>query len=79
MVKEGTKPGAIDIWSFGATLLELLTGIPHWLNYKCRVVDKLNQKKSNNLKIGAFAVKSKKIIENVRGGDIKIQSYILDL
>lgn len=28
---------AIDVWSLGVTLLEVLTGLPHWLNYKCAV------------------------------------------
>ena len=28
---------AIDVWSLGASLLEILTGMPHWLNYKCAI------------------------------------------
>jgi serine/threonine protein kinase len=35
-----TTPWSIDMWSVGAVLLEILTGLPHWLAYKCRVVDK---------------------------------------
>ncbi len=31
------KPWSFDIWSFGAILLELLTGFPLWLSLKGRV------------------------------------------
>ena len=27
----------VDVWSFGCILLEILTGIPLWFRYKCRV------------------------------------------
>ena len=33
-------PWSIDMWSIGAVLLEILTGLPHWIAYKCRIVDK---------------------------------------
>jgi dual specificity tyrosine-phosphorylation-regulated kinase 2/3/4 len=27
----------IDVWSIGCILLEILTGVPLWFRYKCRV------------------------------------------
>jgi dual specificity tyrosine-phosphorylation-regulated kinase 2/3/4 len=27
----------VDVWSIGCILLEILTGIPLWFRYKCRV------------------------------------------
>lgn len=30
-------PWSIDIWSLGIVIIELLSGIPNWLCYKCRV------------------------------------------
>lgn len=38
MLKKIIQPWSIDVWSFGAVLIEILTGIPHWLTYKCRVI-----------------------------------------
>lgn len=32
-----TEPHSTDIWSFGVILLEILTGMPVWLNFKCQV------------------------------------------
>lgn len=32
-------PFSIDTWCVGSSLLEVLTGVPHWLSYKCRVID----------------------------------------
>lgn len=28
---------AVDVWCLGAAFVEILSGIPHWLHYKCRV------------------------------------------
>ncbi len=41
------------MWSFAVVLLELLLGVPHWLGYKCRVV----QYGKSIMKRGLFAVK----------------------
>ena len=30
------EPWSYDMWSLGAILLEMLTGIPIWMSYKCR-------------------------------------------
>jgi len=54
MLKKNVNPWSIDIWSLGAVLVEILTGIPHWLGYKCRIV--FNEK--NVLRNGLFAVKN---------------------
>ena len=32
------NPWAIDIWSLGATLLEIVVGCPIWMNYKAKVI-----------------------------------------
>ena len=32
------EPWSYDMWSMGAILLELLTGIPLWMSLKCRAV-----------------------------------------
>lgn len=32
------RPWSYDMWSLGAILLELLTGIPIWMSLKCRTV-----------------------------------------
>ena len=32
------EPWSYDMWSFGACLLELLTGIPIWMSLKCRTL-----------------------------------------
>jgi len=48
-----TNSWSIDVWSLGAVLIEILSGIPHWLNYKCLVV----REAKNLLKTGLFAVK----------------------
>ncbi|EAR93546.4 Serine/Threonine kinase (macronuclear) [Tetrahymena thermophila SB210] len=48
------NPWSVDMWSMGAVMLEVLTGLPHWLAYKCRVVDKQGK---SNLKYGLFCTK----------------------
>jgi len=30
-----TKSHSIDIWSLGIIILEILTGIPVWMSFKC--------------------------------------------
>jgi dual specificity tyrosine-phosphorylation-regulated kinase 2/3/4 len=41
------------MWSLGCVVVELLTGIPHWLCYKCRVTFAAR----DVVKSGLFAVK----------------------
>ncbi|KAL4480297.1 hypothetical protein ABPG74_020813 [Tetrahymena malaccensis] len=48
------NPWSVDMWSMGAVMLEVLTGLPHWLAYKCRVVDKQGK---SSLKYGLFCTK----------------------
>lgn len=43
----------IDVWSLGASLLEILTGIPHWLAYKCCVT----YEGKSFIRTGLFATK----------------------
>ena len=60
-----------DIWSIGCILLELLTGIPLWFRYKCKV----ELKGRAVAQLGFFALtgrdytkiirKQKEIIENM--------------
>ena len=28
----------VDIWSYGAVILDMICGIPHWLSYKGKIV-----------------------------------------
>ncbi|KAL4506038.1 hypothetical protein ABPG72_013799 [Tetrahymena utriculariae] len=48
------NPWSVDMWSMGSVMLEVLTGLPHWLAYKCRIVDKQGK---SNLKYGLFCTK----------------------
>ena len=52
---EISNPWSVDIWSFGAILLEIITGIPLWIPLKC----KLENKSKTLLKYGLFAVKGR--------------------
>lgn len=53
-LNRSTHPWSIDIWSVGAVLFEILTGIPHWLAYKCRIVDIFGK---SIIKQGIFSAK----------------------
>ena len=53
MLKYISKPWSTDIWSFGAVIIEIITGVPHWLSYKCRTV--ISGK--NLVKTGLFSAK----------------------
>lgn len=48
-------PWSIDVWSLGAIILEIITGIPLWMSLKCRV----EAGNKNVLKLGLFAVKGR--------------------
>jgi len=48
-----SRPWSFDMWSLGAILLEMCTGTPLWLSYKCRVAD---DQRANSAAMGLFAV-----------------------
>lgn len=35
---KSSLPHSTDVWSMGVIILEILTGIPVWMNFKCRVI-----------------------------------------
>ena len=49
--KEGKNFYKIDVWSLGAILLEIMSGIPMWISYKCMV----NRKGRDVLDYGLFS------------------------
>ena len=54
---------AIDVWSLGIVIVEILEGIPIWLNYKCKII---NSKGKEVYKTGLLATKGRdysKILE----------------
>lgn len=67
------KSWSIDVWSLGAILLEIVTGVPLWLSLKC----KIDTKAKKGLQTGLFAVKGrdyekirlrqKAVLENFEG------------
>lgn len=65
------KCWSIDVWSFGAILLEIVTGVPLWLSLKCRV--EIQNKKV--FQMGLFAVKGRDY-EKIR---IKQKAVLEDL
>jgi dual specificity tyrosine-phosphorylation-regulated kinase 2/3/4 len=55
----------VDVWSIGCILLEILTGVPLWFRYKCRVEVKGRQ----TVQLGFFALTGRdyqKIIKKQR-------------
>jgi len=52
---EISHPWSIDVWSLGAILIEIITGIPLWIPLKC----KIDNKNKTMLKYGLFAVKGR--------------------
>lgn len=42
----------VDVWSIGCILLEILTGIPLWFRYKCKV----EVKGKSVIQMGIFAL-----------------------
>jgi dual specificity tyrosine-phosphorylation-regulated kinase 2/3/4 len=52
---EISKPWSVDVWSLGAVILEIITGIPLWIPLKC----KLESGSKSSLKYGLFAVKGR--------------------
>jgi dual specificity tyrosine-phosphorylation-regulated kinase 2/3/4 len=58
-------PWSVDIWSAGAVLLEILTGVPLWMSFKTRI----DRHAGSLLAYGAFAVQGKiagKIVQKQR-------------
>jgi hypothetical protein len=47
----------VDIWSYGAIILDLLVGIPHWLSYKGKIM----RNGRAQLKFGLFASKGREL------------------
>jgi hypothetical protein len=47
----------VDVWSYGAVILDMLVGIPHWLSYKGKIV------KGGRVivKTGLFATKGREL------------------
>ena len=45
-------PWSIDVWSLGCILLEILTGVPFWIKYKCILNDDIS-----NIKYSIYGVK----------------------
>lgn len=50
-----SNPWSVDVWSLGAILLEIITGVPLWMSLKCRA--EINGK--SVFKHGLFAVKGR--------------------
>ena len=48
------RPWSVDVWSFGAVLLEMVSGAPLWMSLKCKVGNK-----AKSLKYGLFAAKGR--------------------
>jgi len=48
---------SIDMWCLGAAFVEILSGIPHWLNYKCRVRNQNNPHHSS-IRYGLFSTRN---------------------
>lgn len=45
----------VDVWSFGAIVLDILVGVPHWLSYK----GKITRSGKTVVKTGLFATKGR--------------------
>ena len=58
------KTSTIDIWSFGAILLELVIGFPIWMSYKGRIVRGENN--STQLMSGIFGVQQRAPIKIIK-------------
>jgi len=52
-LQKNSQPWSFDVWSLGSIVLELCTGMPLWLSYKCRVAD---DQRTNSAAMGLFAV-----------------------
>ena len=52
----------VDVWSVGCILLELLTGVPLWFRYKC----KLEMKGREVLQLGFFSLTGRDYIKIMR-------------
>lgn len=69
---------AIDVWSLGIIIVEILEGIPIWLNYKCKII---NGKGKEVYKTGLLATKRRdynKIMERQLEIKRKIENICLN-
>ena len=57
------EPWSYDMWSMGAILLELLTGIPLWLSMKCRAQTQTNKQLFGMGIFGVQGRQGKKILQ----------------
>lgn len=51
------RPWSYDMWSLGAIILEILSGIPIWMSLKCRTVPQANGKQT--ISTGIFGVQGR--------------------
>ncbi|KAL4467046.1 hypothetical protein ABPG74_010643 [Tetrahymena malaccensis] len=68
----------IDVWSFGATLLELLTGLPQWLSYKCRV----QYQEKIIMKTGIFSIRNQdyeKLLQKQKAINEILPTYLINI
>ncbi|KAL4510233.1 hypothetical protein ABPG72_010426 [Tetrahymena utriculariae] len=68
----------IDVWSFGASLLELLTGLPQWLSYKCRV----QYQEKAVIKTGIFSIRNQdyeKLLQKQKTINEILPSYLANI
>ncbi|EAR97050.2 Serine/Threonine kinase domain protein (macronuclear) [Tetrahymena thermophila SB210] len=68
----------IDVWSFGASLLELLTGLPQWLSYKCRV----SYKEKTVIKTGIFSIRNQdfeKLLQKQKAINEILPAYLTNI
>jgi dual specificity tyrosine-phosphorylation-regulated kinase 2/3/4 len=75
-------PWSVDIWSLGCIMLEILTGFPLWISYKCRTING----KKNIISTGLFGVsgrvgskimaKQQEVVKNLRHTLIKYNSFL---
>jgi len=57
------EPWSYDMWSMGAILLELLTGIPLWMSLKCRAQTQTGKQLFGMGIFGVQGRQNKKIIQ----------------
>lgn len=79
------EPWSYDMWSMGAILLELLTGIPLWMSLKCRAVTQTGKQLFGMGIFGVQGRQGKKImakqntsLKNLQGTLKKYDCYGLD-
>jgi hypothetical protein len=56
-LRANCEKSVVDIWSYGAIILDVLLGIPHWLSYK----GKIERNGKSIIKMGLFACKGREL------------------